>query len=55
MKMEMKESNIEAHELSLNELDEVSAGYVWIAVVVVSFAAGTAIRMGIDWALKRLF
>ena len=53
--MKNEELNMEPRELSIEELDETSGGFLWIAAVVGGFAAGTAIRMGIDWAVKRLF
>ncbi|MET3838303.1 hypothetical protein [Bradyrhizobium sp. OAE829] len=34
--------------LTDNELDAVSGGFVYIAVIVGSFAVGTGIRMGLD-------
>ena len=52
---EMTRTRTADHELSIDELDAASGGFIYIAVVVGAFAAGTAIRMGIDWALRRLF
>ena len=36
--MKMEELNMEPRELSLNELDEASGGFIWIAAVVGGFA-----------------
>ena len=55
MEMKMEELNMEPRELSIDELDDASGGFLWIAAVVGGFAVGTAIRMGIDYAVKRLF
>ncbi|MBR0756516.1 hypothetical protein JQ604_30425 [Bradyrhizobium jicamae] len=55
MDMKMDELNMKPHELSLDELDNTSGGFIWIAAVVGGFAAGTALRMGFDWAVKKLF
>jgi len=35
-------------ELSIDEIDSVNGGFIWIAAVVGGFAAGVAIRAGID-------
>ena len=43
-----KELNAEARELNIDQLENVSGGFLWIPVVVVSFLVGTAIREGID-------
>jgi hypothetical protein len=51
---EMTKSNNEAHKLSIDELDSASGGFLWIGVVVGAFAAGTAIRMGIDALVRRM-
>jgi hypothetical protein len=51
---EMTKSNTEARELSIDELDSASGGFLWIGVVVGAFAAGTAIRMGIDSLVRRM-
>lgn len=53
--MKMDQLNAKSAELSIDELDNVSGGFLWIAAVVGGFAVGTGIRMGIDWAVKRLF
>ena len=53
--MKTEELNMEPRELSIEELEQTSGGFIWIAAVVGGFAAGTAIRMGIDWAVKKLF
>jgi len=45
---EMTKSTTDSHELSIDELDSASGGFLWIGVVVGAFAAGTAIRMGIE-------
>ena len=55
LNMEMTKTKTADHELSLDELDSASGGFIWIAAVVGGFAAGTAIRMGIDWAIRKLF
>jgi hypothetical protein len=52
---EMTKTKIAENELSMDELDSASGGFVWIGVVVGAFAVGTGIRMGIDWAVRRLF
>ena len=52
---EMTKTNTTEHELSIDELDAASGGFVYIAVVVGAFAAGTAIRMGFDWLRTKLF
>ena len=41
-------ANKDVRELSANELDAVSGGFLWIGVVVGAFALGTAIREGLD-------
>ena len=41
-------ANKDVRELSANELDAVSGGFLWIGVVVAAFALGTAIREGLD-------
>ena len=55
LNMEMKKTETAEHELSIDELDSASGGFIWIAAVVGGFAAGTAIRMGFDWAVRKLF
>jgi hypothetical protein len=40
--------NKQTSNLSDIDLDKVSGGFVYIAVVVGSFLAGTGIRMGLD-------
>jgi hypothetical protein len=55
METKMEAFNMEPRELTIDELDETSGGFLWIAAVVAGFAAGTAIRMGIDYARERLF
>ena len=52
---EMTQTKTADHELSIDELDSASGGFIWIAAVVGGFAAGTAIRMGFDWAVRKLF
>lgn len=44
MTMNKEELNIEPRELSIEELDEANGGFLWIAAVVIGFAAGVAIR-----------
>lgn len=51
---EKAELNMAPRELSIDELDEANGGFLWIAAVVVGFAAGVAIRAGID-AVRRAF
>ena len=51
---EMTKSTTDSHELSIDELDSASGGFLWIGVVVGAFAAGTAIRMGIDSLVRRM-
>ncbi len=36
------------------EIDGVSGGFLWIGVVVGAFAAGVAIRAGIDWVVGKI-
>jgi hypothetical protein len=55
LNMEMKKTETAERELSIDELDSASGGFIWIAAVVGGFAAGTAIRMGFDWAVRKLF
>ncbi|MBR1154795.1 hypothetical protein [Bradyrhizobium sp. JYMT SZCCT0428] len=50
----MTKLNTEARELNAVELDSVSGGFIWIPVVVVAFATGTAIRMGIDAVVDKV-
>ena len=52
---EMIKANAQDRELSIDDLDSAQGGFLWIGVVVGAFAAGTAIRMGIDWAVKKMF
>lgn len=51
---EMTKSNTETHELSIDELDSASGGFLWIGVVVGAFALGTGIRMGIDALVRKI-
>jgi uncharacterized membrane protein YedE/YeeE len=44
--------NQDIRELSIEELDDVNGGFIWIAAVVGGFLIGTGIRMGIDYLLK---
>jgi hypothetical protein len=44
--------NKDIRELSINEIDNVSGGFLWIGVVVGAFLLGTGIRMGIDKAIE---
>jgi flavin-dependent dehydrogenase len=55
MNTEMANTKTAERELSIDELDSASGGFIWILPVVGGFAVGTGIRMGIDWALKKLF
>ena len=52
---EMTRTKTADHELSIDELDAASGGFVYIAVVVGAFALGTGIRMGLDWLRTKLF
>jgi len=52
---EMTKTKTAEHELTIDELDSASGGFLWIGVVVGAFAVGTGIRMGIDWAVRKLF
>ena len=54
MTMNKDELNLEPHELSIDQLDEVSAGFVWILAVAGGFAAGVLIRAGFDWVAHKL-
>ena len=49
LNLEMTKNETIDRELSLDELDNTSGGFIWIAAVVGGFAVGTAIRAGIDW------
>ena len=40
--------------LDAAELDAVSGGFLWIPVVVVAFAAGVAIRAGVDAVVEKV-
>jgi hypothetical protein len=51
----MTKADTAERELSIDELDSASGGFLWIAAVVGGFAVGTGIRMGFDWAVKKLF
>jgi hypothetical protein len=53
MAMKVEELNMEPRELTLDELDDASGGFIWIAAVVGGFAVGTAMRYGIDWVVGR--
>ena len=55
LNMEMTKTDTAERELSIDELDSASGGFIWIAAVVGGFAVGTGIRMGFDWAVKKLF
>jgi hypothetical protein len=46
--------NKDVRELSIEEVDAVSGGFLWIPVVVGAFLLGTAIRMGIDKAVEKI-
>lgn len=50
----MTKPNTEVRELTNDELESVSGGFLWIGVVVGAFAAGTAIRMGIDALVHKI-
>jgi len=50
----MTNLNTKADELKIDELDSVSGGFLWIPVVVVAFAAGVAIRAGIDKVVDKI-
>lgn len=50
----MTKLNTEARELNIDELETVSGGFLWIPVVVVAFAAGVAIRAGIDKLVDKI-
>jgi hypothetical protein len=55
MNTKIDEATMKPCELSLDELDNASGGFLWIGAVVGGFALGTAIRYGIDWAVKKMF
>ena len=50
----MTKLNSEVRELSVDEIDSVAGGVLWIPVVVVAFAAGVAIRAGIDKVVDKI-
>jgi hypothetical protein len=50
----MEKLNTEERELTVDELDSASGGFLWIGVVVGAFALGTAIRMGIDKVVEKI-
>lgn len=50
----MEQLNKKADELTIDELDSASGGFLWIGVVVGAFALGTAIRMGIDKVVEKV-
>jgi len=49
----MEKLNTEERELTIDELDSTSGGFLWIGVVVGAFALGTAIRCGVDALIRR--
>jgi len=55
LNMEMKTTEAAERELSIDELDSASGGFVWIAAFVGGFVVGGAIRLTADWAIKKLF
>jgi hypothetical protein len=50
----MEKMNTKPDELTIDELDSASGGFLWIGVVVGAFALGTAIRMGIDKVVEKV-
>jgi hypothetical protein len=55
LNMEMKKTETAEHELSIDELDSASGGFIWIAAFAAGFVTGGAIRLTADWAIKKLF
>jgi hypothetical protein len=50
----MEQQNKKTEELTIDELDTASGGFIYIAVLVGAFALGTAIRTGIDKVVAKI-
>jgi hypothetical protein len=55
LNLEMTKNETTDRELSIDELDNTQGGFVWIGAFVGGFVVGGAIRLGVDWAIKKLF
>jgi hypothetical protein len=52
-KMEMEKLNTEERELTINELDSASGGFLWMPAIVPGLVLAAALRSGVEALLRR--